>query len=172
MGKLDIKELIEINTSAEKAWELVGPNFVNIEDWGTGVIKSWSHESAPVTFEGAPAGGRFCDLGKLGKIEELIVHYDQVQKEITYSAKSDKIPSFIVGLQNALKVEEISDNSCRISTNMTADLTGLRGMLFSILIKINFRKLLKRFLKDWKIYAETGEVSEAKKRELAKYNKT
>ncbi len=27
MGKLDIKESIEINTSADKAWEVIGPNF-------------------------------------------------------------------------------------------------------------------------------------------------
>ncbi len=34
MGKLDIKESIEINTSAEKAWEIIGPKFLNIADWG------------------------------------------------------------------------------------------------------------------------------------------
>ena len=41
MGKLDIKETIEINTSAEKAWEIIGPNFLNIADWGRGMSKSW-----------------------------------------------------------------------------------------------------------------------------------
>ena len=168
MGKLDIKESIEINTSAEKAWEIIGPDFLNIADWGRGVNKSWNNDSVPATYEGAPAGGRFCDLGKFGNANELILHYDQVQKEITWSAKIDKMPSFLVDLQNALKVEEVSENSCRASTNITADLTGLRGFLLGAPLKSNFTKLLKGFLKDWKTYAETGEVSETKKREIAK----
>jgi len=171
MGKLDINESIEINVSVERAWEIIGPNFLNIADWGPGVNKSWNNESVPATFEGAPAGGRFCDLGKFGKADERIVHYDQVQKEITWSAKIDKMPNFLVDLQNALKVEGISENSCRVSTNITADLTGLRGILFGIPIKNNFTKLIQVFLKDWKTYAETGEVSESKKREITKFEK-
>ena len=138
---------------------------------GPGINKSWNNESAPATFEGAPTGGRFCDLGKSGKADERIVHYDQAQKEITWSAKIEKMPSFLADLQNALKVEGISDNSCRVSTNITANLTGIQGALLGIALKSNFAKLQKRFLKDWKIYAETGEVSEFKKRELAKLEK-
>jgi len=168
MRKLDVKESIEINTSAQKVWEIIGPNFLNIADWGRGVNKSWKNDSMPTTFEGAPAGGRFCDLGKFGKADEQISHYDQVEKEITWSAKIDKMPSFLVGLQNALKVEEIDENSCRASTNIQANLTGLRGLLLGGPLKSNFTKLLKGFLKDWKTYAETGKVSETKKREIAK----
>lgn len=171
MGKLDIIESIEINTSADKAWGIVGPNFLNISDWGPGVNKSWNNESVPVAFEGAPAGGRFCDLGKFGKADERIIHFDQSKKEITWSAKIDKMPSFLIDLHNALKVEEISANSCRVSTNITANLTGLRGTLLGIPIKNNFTKLLKGFVKDWKTYAETGEVSESKKREISKFEK-
>ena len=172
MGKLDIKESIEINTSAESAWEIVGPNFLNIADWGPGINKSWNNESVPITYEGAPAGGRFCDLGKFGTADERIVHFNQADKEISWSAKIDKMPGFLKGLKNALKVEEISENSCLVSTNITADLTGLKGLLMGIPLKSNFNKLQKVFLKDWKTYAETGEVSESKKREIAKHNKT
>lgn len=172
MGKVDIKESIEVNVSADQAWEIIGPNFLNLADWGPGVNRSWNNESVPTTIEGAPAGGRFCDLGKFGKADERIVHYDKEQKEITWSAKIDKMPSFLENLQNALKVEGISDNTCRVSTNITADLTGIRGTLLGIPIKSNFTKLLKGFVKDWKNYAETGEVSEAKKREIAKFVET
>lgn len=168
MRKLDIKESIEIETSAVKAWEIIGPNFLKISDWGRGVNKSSNNDAVSTTFEGAPAGGRFCDLGKFGNADERIIHYHQLQKEITWSAKIDKMPSFLEGLQNALKVEEVSENSCRVSTNITADLTGIRGFLLSVPLKSNFTKLLKGFLNDWKTYAETGEVSETKKREIAK----
>lgn len=171
MGKLDIKESIEIKKSAEKVWEIIGPNFLNIADWGRGISKSWNNDSVPATFEEAPAGGRFCDLGKFGIADERILHYNQAQKEITWSASSEKLPSFLVGLQNALKVETIDENSCRVTTNVSADLTGIRGFLLGAPIKSNFTKLLRGFVKDWKTYAETGEVSETKKREMAKFKK-
>ena len=168
MTKLDIKESMELNTSAEKAWEIIGPNFLNIADWGRGIRKSWNNDSVPRTFEGAPAGGRFCDLGKFGIADERILHYDKIHKEITWSAKSEKLPGFLVGLQNALKVETIDENSCRVSTNITADLTGIGGFLLGGPIKKNFTKLLKGFVKDWKTYAETGNVSATKKREISR----
>jgi hypothetical protein len=168
MRKLDIKESIEIKTNAEKAWEIIGPNFLNIADWGRGINKSWNNDSVSKTIEGAPAGGRFCDLGKFGIADEKILHYSVSQKEITWSAKSDKLPGFLVGLQNALNVEAINDNSCMVTTNITADLTGVGGFLLGGPIKKNFTKLLKGFVKDWKVYAETSDVSETKKREIAK----
>lgn len=171
MGNLDVKASIEINTSAEKVWEIIGPNFINIGDWGRGISKSWNNDALSTTIEGAPAGGRFCDLGKFGKADERIVHYDQVKKVIAWSAKIDKMPSFLINLKNTIKVEAIGENSCRASSNITADLTGVRGFLLGTLLKSNFTKLLNGFFKDWKTYAETGEVSETKKRELAKLEK-
>ena len=171
MGKLDIKESIEIKTSAEKAWGIIGPNFLNIADWGRGISKSWNNDSVPLPFEGAPAGGRFCDLGKFGIVDERILHYNDVQKEITWSASSEKLPGFLVGLQNELRVVEIDKNTCKVTTNITAELTGIRGFILGAPIKNNFTKLLKGFVKDWKTYSETGLVSDTKKRELAKLSK-
>lgn len=164
--KIDITESIEINTSADKAWEIIGPNFLNIQDWGRGIKKSWNNEDVKVSFEGAPAGGRFCDLGKLGIAEESILHYDSAKREITWSAKSEKIPGFIKNLQNALKVEVLNENTCKVYTNITADATGVGGVILGGTIKKNFNKLLKGFVKDWKCYSETGEASETKKREF------
>ena len=79
------------------------------------------------------------------------------------------MPGFLKNLKNALKVEKIDEGSCNVTTNITADLTGRGGFLMGSLIKKNFGKLLKGFVKDWKTYAETGQVSETKKREMAKH---
>ena len=171
MGKLDIKESIEINTSGEKAWEIIGPKFLNISEWGRGISKSWNNDSLLPTVEGAPAGGRFCDLGKFGIADERILRYNAALKEITWSAQSEKLPGFLKGLQNALKVETINENTCQVSTNITADLTGVGGLLLGGTIKNNFTKLLEGFVKDWKTYAETGSVSETKQRELDNLSK-
>ena len=167
MSKLDVKESIEIDTPAAKAWEIIGPNFVNIADWGRGVSKSWKNDEASSLIEGAPAGGRFCDVGKFGIADEKIIHYSEQRREISWSARISKMPGFVKNLQNELKVEKINEDTCRVTTNITADLKGIGGLLMGGMIKKNMRKLLKGFVKDWKTYAETGEVSETKKREMS-----
>lgn len=166
MGKLSITETIEVNTNALKTWDIVGPNFINIADWARGVTKSWEDESVPKRFENAPTGGRACEVVGMGKFEEIILHYDDSTYEISWSAKGDKMPGFISNLQNALKVEVMNDTSCRIHSNLTADLGGIMGFLMGFVLKKNFTKLIKGFLSDWKTYAETGNISETKKREI------
>jgi hypothetical protein len=54
-----------------------------------------------------------------------------------------------------------------VTTNITADLTGAGGFLLGGPIRKNFTNLLKGFVKDWKVYAETNDISETKKREIA-----
>ena len=171
MGKLDIKQTIEVETSASKAWEVIGPNFLNIAEWGRGIHKSWDNEAAAKNFSDAPSGGRHCDVAGLGKLDEEILHYDAEKYEITWSASGEKLPGFISGLQNALVVEAIDENSCRATSNITANTSGLRGFLLAPIFKKNFSKVLGGFLHDWKTYAETGRVSETKQRELAKAEK-
>jgi hypothetical protein len=166
MGKLDIKQRIEVKTNASKAWEVVGPNFLNIADWGRGIKKSWKNDSAKENFADAPAGGRFCEITGFGTFDERIIHYNSTEYEISWSAAGEKLPKFISGLQNALKVEEIDDNTCQVSSNITANLNGIGGFLLGSTVKKNFSKTLHGFLNDWKIYAETGQVSDKKSKEI------
>lgn len=94
MGKLDIKQTLEVQTNASKAWKIIGPNFLNIADWGRGIHKSWNNDTAR-TFDEAPAGGRFCDVAGFGKFDEKILHFDAERYEITWSARGDKLPKFV-----------------------------------------------------------------------------
>lgn len=171
MGQLDIKKSIRINTSASKAWEVIGPNFLNIADWGRGVIKSWDNEKAAKKFHDSPSGGRHCDVAGFGKLDEEILHFDANKYEITWSASGEKLPGFISNLQNAIVVEAIDENSCHATSNITASTSGPMGLLLGPVMNKKFSSTLEGFLQDWKIYAETGRVSETKQRELDKAGK-
>lgn len=168
MKKLDINQSLVVNTNASKAWEIIGPNFLNISDWGRGVVKSWEKKSESKQIENAPATGRFCEVAGLGNLAEDIFYYNDEKYEISWLATGKKIPNFVSALQNEIKVEEIDDRSCTINSNLSANLNGPMGFLMGSMMKKNFTKLINGFLNDWKTYAETGEVSETKKREIEK----
>lgn len=168
MKKLDIKLSKKINASPDKVWEILGPNFLSISQWGTGILSSVNNPDADIKFENAPAGGRFCEVKGFGKFEETILHYSHNEKEITWSADSPKIPGFVNGLQNAFKIQTVDDGTSLISSNLTANLTGIMGFLLGGKIKSNFQKTIEVFLSDIKIYAETGKVSPRKAREISK----
>lgn len=166
MGKIDVKQEREVACSASKAWEVIGPGFVSISSWGRGVNKSWKNEDLQTRFVEAPAGGRYCDAAGFGLVDERIVHYSSDNYEISWTASADKMPGFLTNLQNQLAVKPVDDNHCIIQSNITADLSGFMGFIMKPMFNGNFNKLLKGFLYDWKIYAETGDVSEVKKKEL------
>jgi len=77
-----------------------------------------------------------------------------------------KIPKFVSEFQNQTKVEEINQNTCKITSHLSANLNGIMGFLLGFILKKNFKKLIYGFLYDWKTFAETGKVSATKKREI------
>jgi hypothetical protein len=169
MGKLKIEQTAELNVSASKAWEIVGPNFVQVSAWGRGILESWNNESLKTKIENAPAGGRFCKVIGFGEVDEQILHYDDKKLEITWSAKSPKFPGFLSGVTNEVKVTQKDDNSCVVSSNISADVSGVAGFFLVFPLKLNFTKVMKGFISDWKSYAETGQVSPVKQKELIKH---
>lgn len=46
MGKIDIRESVEVQVEAERAREIIGPNFLSIDKWGRGISKTWENETA------------------------------------------------------------------------------------------------------------------------------
>ena len=167
MRKISVMNTAVVNTAADKAWEVVGPGFVDISVWGPGIYRSWNNDSIEARVNDAPAGGRFCDLGKQGIFDERIIHYDKAEREISWSAESDKLPGFITSLRNGIKVEVIDERSCRISSNITAKARGPIGLLLAGVVQKQFAKTLPEFLDAWKFYAETGQLSVSKQREMA-----
>jgi len=168
MRNLSIKQSQVINASVDKGWDIIGPNFTHIAEWSRGVYKSWENESVKLKFEDAPVGGRYCDVAGFGKFDEQITHFDKEKHEISWSATGEKLPKFITGLQNELTIEEIDDHTCRVTSTITADMKGIRGMLLGSMINRNFTKTINGFLTDLKTYAETGHVSEKKQDEISK----
>lgn len=62
-------------------------------------------------------------------------------------------------------------NKCKVTSNLTAKLKGIGGFLLKGKMEKDFEKTIGFFLDDLKIYAETDEVSQKKKKEIEKRKK-
>ena len=167
MGKLDIKQSIEINVAAEKVWVIVADGFLDVSKWATGVTTSINNPAIETSFEGAPAGGRICEVDGFGKADEQIRVFEPSKGKITWSADIEKAPGFLKNLQNAITIESLGENSSRFTTNLTGDAKGLMGVLMGGMLRKNFNKALIAFTKDTKVYAETGTARKDGKKEAS-----
>jgi acylphosphatase len=165
MGKISVEHTVEINSPASKTWTIVGPGFINIAAWGSAILKSWENETITTRINNAPVGGRLCEVKGFGTMDEQIIHYDAAKMEMGWSAFTPKLPGFVKNLKNEVKVEAHGDNGSRATMCISADLSGIGGFLMSSFLKMNFGKTLQGLLRDLKAYAETGVVSDLKKRE-------
>ena len=168
MGKLKVQLSADITAGVDRVWEILAQDFLNIADWARGVESSRDNPEATAVLEGAPAGGRYCDVKGLGKIDERIVHFDAEGHEITWTASASKLPDFVSGLQNAVTVKVLDANTTRVTSNISANLSGFMGIFMAPMMKRNLSKTIGGFLEDLDIYAVTGRISETKQRQLAR----
>lgn len=154
-----------INVSADSLWAICS-KFDKTAEWTSTLNHSYG--TGKSEFEGATCSSRTCetDFGKGMVVEELIMFNDE-NKELSYNL-TEGAPGFITLANNHWKVIEIGDNQSKIKMNVTMHMKKFAGFFFGGLIKKQMRKQVNIVLKELKFYAETGEVSEAKKKQIRK----
>lgn len=142
MGSITIVSTRVMATSAEKVWQVLGPDFVNISHWADGVASSVEDTSLGDPLPGAPVAGRICQVDGLGEARELILHYSVEQQQITYNLKASGLPGFVTGLQNAWSVKSVSDQRAEVTSTISVTTAGILGMIMTPLMKRNFTKAI------------------------------
>lgn len=156
-----------INVSADDLWKIVGTGFTDISNWSTGVDVSLGIGKAEI--DGAARGGRFCELNAKGfdKISEKLTVFSNEKKEFAYDVV-DGTPGFVLYINNYWQVASAGENQSTLEMTITMHLKTLMGFLMGGVFKKNLTKALESAVRDLKIYAETGEVSEQKRRRIEK----
>jgi hypothetical protein len=154
------KEIV-INVSAEKLWQMVGPGFVDVYKWSSNI----DHATGTGTpeFEGATCSERSCDVNVAGfsSIKESLTNYNRAGKTLTYTV-SEGMPGFVTLAENTWTVVAIDDQHSKLVMNTNFESKGLMGYLMNGMMRKKMNETLGMVLKDAKVYAETGVVSEAK----------
>ncbi len=162
----------EINASADVVWEIIAHRYTKIDQWASLVKKSWELTNADVPkgydiSNDAPVVGRATATG-LGVPHEFLTHYSDQDREFTFRAAN--IPKIMTYSQNNTKVIALEESKSLLSFDIRIELWGV-FKLFTPILRRRMPKRLGQLHLELKTYAETGKVSEKKKKELLKMDK-
>ncbi len=159
------KEII-INVPAEELWDMVGPGFADVYKWSSNV--DHSEGSGTASFEGATCSERACNVNVKGfnKIKETLTKYDQKMMVLAYEV-NEGMPGFVTKAANEWTVVALSTYQSKLVMKAEFESKGLMGNLMRGMMKKKMSKTLDNVLKDAKVYAETGQISDAKEKRIA-----
>jgi DNA-binding beta-propeller fold protein YncE len=158
VGKnMKFSKRIIVNAPAEKVWEVLGSDFVNVGNWATLVTHSEVNTEASVV-NNSPVGGRLCNTS-IGKISEEFTAYDD--QDMSFSFKGVITSIMFTSVISSNKVSAIDDNTSEVLATPHIDLTFL-GILMSPLIRLQLSKAVSGGLNDLKYYVENGMPSPSK----------
>lgn len=152
-----------INVSADSLWAILREFDITAE-WTSTL--DHSEGAGEAQFEGTTCNERVCTANKSKLVEKLIMFKDG-QKELAYEL-TEGAPSFVKYAKNHWKVYEISSNQSVVEMDVTMHISKFMNFFLGRAITKQMTKTVGIVQSELKIYAETGEVSEAKKEQIAK----
>lgn len=157
---MKVSSNIDIDAPADQVWEVVGPGFGRVGDWGAAV-----EQSRPVgeaSLDGAPAAGRTCSVAMPGidQIAEQLTEYDVEARRLTYRL-SDGMTRLVAGAANTWEVRPLPEGRAEFRMNATVELVGA-ARVAGPFVKAYLSAIGRRTSRDLKTYVETGVPSRAK----------
>jgi hypothetical protein len=157
-----------INVSADSLWNIVR-QFDDVAIWSSSMDKITLHGEPE--FEGATCNSRTCESAQgFWTVDEKMILFSDSLKELAYESIGGG-PAFFLYGKNHWTVLEISPNQSALRLDFEMHLKRFLGFFLGGTIKRTITKGMPSFFNDLKIYAETGEVSEAKKKRIKKLEK-
>lgn len=146
-----IKKEIIINTSIEKTWNLLGPQFSNSSLWASAVQHS---EGKGNSFQGASCSERGCSTS-IGKIREQLTHYSDTTHSLSYEV-TDGMPSFVKSATNAWQLTKLEADKTHLQIYADINLSGFLGKIMQPFIKLQMSGFAQDALEDFKYFVEKG----------------
>jgi hypothetical protein len=156
MGAISVERTESFEASADRLWQILADEFTDIASWASGIDRSKANADATILIDGAPSGGRVCEVPGFGVTDERFTRFDAENKSFAYSVKAGKTPGFVKDFQSAWSVEAIGAQQARVTFTVSANATGILGALMGPMMKKRLAGTTETIIGDLKIYAETG----------------
>lgn len=159
-----ISEIIDV--SADSLWAICR-EFDKTAEWTSTLNHSYG--TGEPQLKGATCSSRTCEtnLGKRNKVIETLIMFSDEKKELAYNL-TEGAPDFIMLASNHWKIIDVGPNQSKIEMRVTIKMKKIAGFFLGGLITKQMKKQVTIVLEELKIYAETGEVSRAKKEQIEK----
>ena len=159
-----------INVSTDELWQILGPGFEKAGEWSRAVDHSEGIGQAQ--FKGATCDTRACDINAKGfnKVTERLTYYDSEKQSLTYDI-IEGTPGFVISTSSHWQVVSLDQNKAALQMTVTIQSKKFMGSLMGKSFKKSIMRLIPGVFEDLTIYAETGQISEAKKTRMAKLAK-
>ena len=152
---MQIKQQIIINTSADTVWNILGPQYAYVSEWISAVHQSQGRHNSVVPSSKAPCSGRVCETD-LGPFKETIIHYDEANRSLAYSAKGEKMPFFVKQMGNSWKVIPMGANQARVEMCAEIAILPVFNLVMGPMMRLQIGGILKNAVEELKYYAENG----------------
>ena len=162
-----IQRTIDLDVPAAMAWRILGEEFDRIGEWATPVPKSKAQAGDRINDE-APVAGRVCETSIAGfpAVTETITAYDADSRTLELEVTAG-MPGFVTDVRNSTRIEALGPDRSQVTLDTRIKLRGL-GRLMAPLMRFNLSRAIDQTMDDLRHYAETGEISERKRRSLKK----
>ncbi len=164
---IEISKTGTIGVSADRLWSILSDEFDRVGEWARAVDSSAAHPEA-IAPDGASVGGRVCQAPGFGAIDETFTAFDPERRSYAFQASASKIPSFVRDITNHTSVRPLGPDRAEVTFRITAEALGLRGAMIKPVMERRFSSTVDGLIEDLRAYAETGRVSGAKSKALAK----
>lgn len=158
---VSIKESIIIEIPREKLWEITALQFDKIGLWSAGMTDSKGYGTSEL---GAVCNERQCEPSYKGfkKTTERVTDYQPENHQFTYEIIAG-LPGMVKKATNTWTHADQEDGTL-LTMHVNMQLQGIMGWLMKGPMQGKMRKILRENLEELKVYAETGQVHERKKK--------
>ncbi len=157
-----------INVSGDSLWNIIR-QFDDVATWSAAIDKITLHGEPE--FHGATCNSRICENAKgYGTVHEKMTLFSDELRELAYES-TEGGPGFLLYGKNHWTIIQLGPNQSALKMDIEMHLKGVAGFFLKGIIKRSINKEMPQFFNDLKCFAETGEVSDAKKQRKKKLEK-
>ncbi|MEL6560832.1 MAG: SRPBCC family protein [Bacteroidota bacterium] len=163
---MEIRQETIINKSIADCWEILGNQYVDIYKWASPV--NHAEGDGKSGLNGAACDIRGCHVSGMGDIKEKLTDFDPENHYLAYEVITG-LPAMMKAAKNSWKLSAINAEQTRLNMAGVIQPKGILGSLLKPVLKMQFDKMTKNIVEEFKHYVETGEQHPRKVKAAQKY---
>lgn len=161
-----IRRKLSINKPISECWEILGNQYTQIHKWASSVNHSEGDNIQGLN--GAACDIRGCNVEGMGNISEKLLEFDPENHFLAYEIITG-LPGIMKLGKNSWKLTSKNAQETEIAMKANVEPKGIIGNLMKPMIKLQFNKMAKTLVEDFKYYVENNQPHPRKLKAAKKY---